>query len=80
MARQRWRVVVAIYVQRMPSLSRENTPLVIQHKEMLDQVLREKSKLSDFELEMLVHNRSKKDRMKKTLEDEQSKTRVCWAK
>lgn len=76
-ARQQWRIVVAIHVQRMPSLSQEKTPLALQHEEMLDQIEDEKSKLSNFELEVLEHNRVKKQRIKKALEDEQSETRVC---
>ena len=75
-ARQPWRVVVAVFVHRMPSLSRVKSQLALKHEELLDQVREEKSKLSDFELEELEHNRVKRERIKKAQEDEQLETKV----
>lgn len=68
--KQRWRIVAATCVQRMPTLGREKTPLELEYEQMKDQLWLERSKLSDFELEEAEQERIKKARIKKALEDD----------
>ena len=60
----------------MPSLSREKDPLAKEYEELQDQIKLEKSRLSDFELEELEHERAKKAREVKALEDERPESEV----
>ena len=67
---QKWRLVAGVCVVRMPTLCRNEDPLVEEFKQLQDQVWFEKSRLSHFELQVLGFERAKKAREKKALEDE----------
>jgi len=60
----------------MPTLCRSKEPVVEEFEQLQDQVWLEKSKLSDFELQVLEFERSKKAREKKALEDERPEAEV----
>lgn len=69
--------MAGVCVLRMPSLSREKSATALQFEEMMDQIQMEKSKLSDFELEVMEHKRAREERIKKALEDERPESEVC---
>ena len=64
-----WRVVAAVCVQRLPSLSREKTALELEYEEMKNQIRIERSKLSDFELEEQKHEKLVQARIKMASEE-----------
>ena len=71
-----WRVVSAVCVQRMPSLSREKSEIELRYEELKDTIRAEKSKLSDFELEEVKHLKMKKERQRRALEEDLDMTQV----
>lgn len=77
-----WRIVSAVCVQRMPSLSRDKTDIELRYEQLKDKIRIEKSKLSDFELEEAEHLAIKKEREKRALEEDLDLTQVCklWCK
>ncbi len=63
-------------VIRMPTLSGQKSPLIVDFEGLQDQVWLEKSKLSDFELEELDYKRTKEEKIQKALEDERPESEV----
>ena len=72
-----WRIVSAVCVQRMPSLTREKTAMELRYEEMKDTLRAERSRMSDFELEELEHFKMKKERQKRALEEDMDTAPVC---
>lgn len=72
-----WRIVAAVCVQRMPTISREKTALELRYEELKDQTRLERSKRSDFELEELKFERVKEARIKKAQDEAIDDLKVC---
>ena len=72
-----WRIVSAVCVQRMPSLSREKTEMELRYEELKDTVRAERSRMSDFELEGAEHFKTKKERQRRALKEDLDETQVC---
>ena len=77
-----WRIVSAVCVQRIPSLSQDKTDIELQYEQLKDTIRMEKSQLSDFELEEAEYLAIKKEREKRALEEDLDLTQVCklWCK
>lgn len=71
-----WRIVSAVCVQRMPSITREKTDIEQCYEELKDALRMEKSRLSDFELEEAKHFEMKKERQRKALEEDMDAVQV----
>lgn len=65
-----WHIVTAICVQRFPKLVQQKSPLELEFRSLQNQIKFERSRLSDHELEEIMHLRKKRAREKKALEED----------
>lgn len=65
-----WRIVVAVCVQRLPSLSREKTDVERRYQKLKEQLRVERSRLSDHELEEREYVKQKRERERQALEED----------
>ena len=72
-----WRIVSAVCVQRMPSITREKTEMELRYEAMKDAIREERSRLSDFELDEAKHQEMKKERERRALEEDIDTAQVC---
>ena len=73
-----WRIVSAVCVQRMPSITREKTEIELCYEELKDTMREERRRLSDFELDEARHLEMKKERERRALEEDIDTAQVCY--